>query len=197
MMKTILGPDKNIIVSGDYSISGVRRADIIIMSSTPALPCLCLPNFRFRQPHSLVIVFNDRHSNFRSHTCAACNSGVLLLNHKKPIGLIRTRLEQTIKAVSMEDISCTPGDYLSCRHCRLSKKQLQVIQYMRQGYNVQRIAKLMNVSAKTIHAHKYRIMQRIGTKGNVRLYNFINSIGQDESFADIGQIEKAVNASSV
>lgn len=195
LIKTILGSNKNITINGDISIPGIQEADIIIMNSPPTLPCICLTNFHFRQCHCLVIALANRHSHYRFALNASCFRGALLLHHNETVEEIQKRLEQKIKASNAGYYSFSSEDCQDCCHCRLSKKQLQLVEYMRQGYSFQRMAKMMNVSVKTIYGHKNRIMEKLGIKGNARLCNFINSTEQHKFIADISQIEKFINTS--
>lgn len=51
----------------------------------------------------------------------------------------------------------------------LTERQLEVLRYLARGYSVKHVAKIMNLSEKSVDSHKYRIMNRLGIHDRVEL----------------------------
>jgi len=59
----------------------------------------------------------------------------------------------------------------------LSKREKQVVTMVRQGLSSREIAQLLQVSAKTIEVHRYRILQKTGMPNTAALVHLFSSRG--------------------
>lgn len=59
----------------------------------------------------------------------------------------------------------------------LSKRELEVLQYLAQGYSLSYIGKALDLSVKTVSTHKRRLMQKLHLDSNANLVRFALKIG--------------------
>jgi len=57
----------------------------------------------------------------------------------------------------------------------LSQREIEIISYIRKGESSKEIAKLLNLSAKTIEVHRYNLMKKLSLKNTAALVNFISN----------------------
>ena len=55
---------------------------------------------------------------------------------------------------------------------KLSSRQREVLQLLAEGHSVKEIASILNISAKTVEYHKYRMMEDLGAKTTADLIRF-------------------------
>lgn len=60
---------------------------------------------------------------------------------------------------------------------QLTSKELEVIQYLKEGLPSKEIATKMNVATKTIEVHRHNIFKKLGVKNVVALVQMINQYG--------------------
>jgi DNA-binding NarL/FixJ family response regulator len=63
--------------------------------------------------------------------------------------------------------------------------QLQVLSFFKKGYSVGQTAKRLNLSAKTIYAHKYNVMKKFALKGDMEFNAFINDLSLLELYKGV------------
>lgn len=54
----------------------------------------------------------------------------------------------------------------------LSSRQREVLQLLAEGHSIKEIAAILNISAKTVEYHKYRMMEELGAKTTADLIQF-------------------------
>lgn len=62
----------------------------------------------------------------------------------------------------------------SCHHRTLTSQQLLVAAHFYCGHNLQQTADILNISPKTVGAHKYMIMSNFNLHTDYQLLNFLN-----------------------
>jgi len=178
LIKSVLGPDINVQTSDDFSAVGIGKADIIVMNSPSLLHYLCHPNFRFRQPHSVVIGLHNKQADIRNQDLPWCFNDMIILHSEENLCSIRTRLAQKL-APARTPFTYSPLNCTVCKCRRLSPCQLKLVKYLRQGYSIPCIARIMRVSVKTVYAHKYRLMEKFGARGDAELNLCIHLLAPD------------------
>jgi two-component system invasion response regulator UvrY len=51
---------------------------------------------------------------------------------------------------------------------------MEIIGYLKKGFSSREIAENLNVTAKTVDAHRYNILKKLKLKNTAALVNFIN-----------------------
>ena len=59
----------------------------------------------------------------------------------------------------------------------LSKREIEVVQLIKEGLSSKEIAKSLNISLKTVEVHRYNILHKLKLKNTASLVNFINAQG--------------------
>jgi DNA-binding NarL/FixJ family response regulator len=59
----------------------------------------------------------------------------------------------------------------------LSKRELDVVQLIKEGLSSKEIAQKLDLSLKTVEVHRYNILKKLNLKNSAALVNFINSQG--------------------
>lgn len=178
LIQVLLGPDTQIRTSDDFSAAGISEADIIVMNSPSLLLYLCHPNFRFRKPNSVIISLHNKQAGICNQDLPFCFNDVIILRRDEAFSTIRARLAQRLTKPHASFIY-SPLSCMNCKCRRLSRSQLQIVKYLRQGYSIQCIARIMGVSVKTVYAHKYRLMEKFDARGDAELNQFINLLTPD------------------
>lgn len=60
---------------------------------------------------------------------------------------------------------------------RLSKKELEVVQQVKEGFSSREIAVLLKMKLKTVEVHRYNILKKLNLKNRASLINFLNLNG--------------------
>lgn len=181
LIRSVLHSGARLRVSDDFSASSICKADIIVMSSSSLLLYLCHPNFRFRKPHSMIISMHNKQGRISNQDLPSCFSDVMIIRRDDSLASTQMRLRQKIATLygpgtpfAFSLLQCTE---CKCRH--LSRCQLQLVAYMREGLSMQCIARNMKVSVKTVYTHKYRLMEKFDARGDAELNRIIHLIGQN------------------
>ncbi len=59
----------------------------------------------------------------------------------------------------------------------LSKREIEVVQLIKEGLSSKEIAKSLTISLKTVEVHRYNILRKLNLKNTASLVNFINAQG--------------------
>ncbi len=59
----------------------------------------------------------------------------------------------------------------------LSRREIEIVQLIREGMSSKEIARLLDISLKTVEVHRYNILKKLSLKNTASLVNFINSHG--------------------
>lgn len=59
----------------------------------------------------------------------------------------------------------------------LSKREIEVIEFVKNGFSSKEIAESLRICLKTVEAHRYNILKKLNLKNVAALVNYINSTG--------------------
>lgn len=59
----------------------------------------------------------------------------------------------------------------------LSRRELDIIQFIKDGYSSKEIAVKLDISLKTVEVHRYNILKKLNLRNTASLVNFINAHG--------------------
>lgn len=57
----------------------------------------------------------------------------------------------------------------------ISKRELDIIGYLKKGYSSKEIAQSINLSVKTVEVHRYNILKKLGLPNVASLVNYVNN----------------------
>jgi DNA-binding NarL/FixJ family response regulator len=59
----------------------------------------------------------------------------------------------------------------------LSKREIEVVQLIKEGLSSKEIARSLDISLKTVEVHRYNILRKLKLKNTASLVNLINAQG--------------------
>jgi len=59
----------------------------------------------------------------------------------------------------------------------LSRRELDIIQFIKDGFSSKEIAVKLDISLKTVEVHRYNILKKLNLRNTASLVNFINAHG--------------------
>ncbi|MBH3259838.1 response regulator transcription factor [Serratia marcescens] len=118
----------------------------------------------------VIVIRNSSCSTGREPLCLS-EQGVI--DRRVSIKTLMHVLEQVLA----ETVVATP--VRRCSRCAptLTPRELQVLAFMQKGYIGQQVARLMNLSPKTVSGHKCSAMAKLGFNRNFELYQWLNKNG--------------------
>lgn len=57
----------------------------------------------------------------------------------------------------------------------LSRREFEIINYIKKGFSSKEIAESLDISVKTVEVHRYNILKKLNLKNSAALVNFINT----------------------
>jgi two-component system invasion response regulator UvrY len=57
----------------------------------------------------------------------------------------------------------------------ISKRELDIISFLKKGYSSKEIAQSINLSVKTVEVHRYNILKKLGLPNVASLINYVNN----------------------
>jgi two-component system invasion response regulator UvrY len=57
----------------------------------------------------------------------------------------------------------------------LSRRELDIIGYLKKGFSSKEIAEDINISVKTVEVHRYNILKKLNMRNVAALVNYINN----------------------
>lgn len=158
------------------SIESISEADIIIKGFEAGQTSFCPPLLKHRKKGSLFFgVYGDFHRPQHSNL-PLCIKDIVYINRRDPVDKIRDIIAKRYHSAKEE---------FSLRHCgnckcvTLTRKQAAIISMLVIGASIDNIALALDVSEKTVYAHKANLMKRLGIRSTCQLLRLINTLGQE------------------
>ncbi|MBL7741960.1 MAG: response regulator transcription factor [Chitinophagaceae bacterium] len=57
----------------------------------------------------------------------------------------------------------------------LSRREIEIIGFIRKGYSSKEIAEMLNLSVKTVEVHRYNTLKKLNLKNSAAMVNYINN----------------------
>lgn len=144
----------------------------------------------------IMIVFLQKHDlPFLCHSISNDASGgplfiigggaVLRRPCERIIGSISSymRVEEVLALITLgfqllkNRVSHDVGECIHCTSIRLTKREFEVMDYLKQACSVAHLSVCMGISDRTISAHKQSVMRKLGFRRNVELYSWLRRDG--------------------
>ena len=81
-------------------------------------------------------------------------------------------LSESIRRQMLKQMGHGPSPWLNAAESILSNKEILVFKCIGQGLNNREIAQKLNLSIKTVEAHRYRIKKKLNLKNSIELIRF-------------------------
>lgn len=185
VIEEALSSDTDITFLSGFDSQNLRKADIILVSVSQWRLYMCQPAFRDRKPGSIIIVFVDDVEDIVIGQLPVCYRSLLIITHADSILAISKRITRFWLENQDKLQGFSASDCLHCEYARITVVQLQVLSFFKKGYSVGQTAKRLNLSAKTIYAHKYNVMKKFALKGDMEFNAFINDLSLLELYKGV------------
>lgn len=170
----------------NFDARNLRKADFIIVNVSRWRLLMCQPSYRYRKPGSVLLVLANRIDSIISEQLPVCYQSLTLIMHSDTIKKVREKITAAWLAAKNEKANIfIPTDCMKCNYARISLIQLQVMSFLKKGYSVNKIAKSLGLSIKTIYAHKYNVMRKFDLKNDCDFYLFLNDLSLLELYKGI------------
>jgi len=177
LLKELMLPGARVIFLTGADSNSLQQADLNIINVSQWRLFMCQPAYRFRKPGSLLLVFTDSVNDIKSETLPVCYQTLTVIGRKETIRQVRDKIARAwLKAQDEGTTPYRPTDCVECSYSRISLVQLQVLSFLKKGKSVRQIAQILDLSIKTIYAHKYNVMKKFDIKGEKEFHSFLNDL---------------------
>lgn len=177
--------DANVEFLPGFDGFSLKQADFILINFSQWRLYMCQPAYRERKPGSVIVVFVDQIEDIITGQLPVCYRSLIVITRNDSI---RDLSEKIIRGwlTSQDRIQgFRPSDCLHCDFARITVVQLQVLSFLKKGYSVRQTAKQLNLSAKTIYAHKYNVLKKFSLRGDMEFNIFINDLSLLELYKGV------------
>lgn len=177
--------DKPVEFLSAYDAKSLSQADFILISVAQWRLYMCQPAYRDRKPGSIIMVFVDEVSDIVTEQLPVCYRSIIIISHSDSVPYISEKIIRFWQGNQGRIKGFLPSDCSRCDFSRITVVQLQVLSFLKKGYSVGQTAKRLNLSAKTIYAHKYNVMKKFSLSGDMEFNAFINDLSLLELYKGI------------
>lgn len=163
----------------------LEKADFILINVSQWRLYMCQPAYRDRKPGSIIIVFVDESEDIIMEQLPLCYRSLVVVSRLDPVKKIAGKLLHAWLNLQDRVRGFEPSDCVHCDFARITVVQLQVLSFLKKGYSVRQTAKRLDLSAKTIYAHKYNVMKKFSLRGDMEFNAFINDISLLELYKGV------------
>ncbi|MGD9427038.1 helix-turn-helix transcriptional regulator [Pantoea sp. NSTU24] len=163
----------------------LKQADFILVNMSQWRLYMCQPAYRERKPGSIIIAFTEEPEDIIRTQLPVCYRSLIVISRHDSIRVIFEKILRAWLAFHARARAFSPSDCEHCGYARITVVQLQVLSFLKKGYGVTQAAKRLNISTKTIYAHKYNVMKKFGLRGDKEFNAFINDLSLIELYKGI------------
>ena len=163
----------------------LEKADFILINVSQWRLYMCQPAYRDRKPGSIIIVFVNESEDIIMEQLPLCYRSLVVVSRLDPVKKIAGKLLHAWLNLQDRVRGFEPSDCVHCDFARITVVQLQVLSFLKKGYSVRQTAKRLDLSAKTIYAHKYNVMKKFSLRGDMEFNAFINDISLLELYKGV------------
>lgn len=156
----------------DYTSENISVADVIVLSMCNGERYTCFPELRARR-RGIIIGVVDEKDHRRSPTCF---EDIVYITRRGCLSEITHQLYIAWHKWLVSDVFPQHTSCLGCKHYTLSLQQRDILEKYYKGSSVHHIARMMNVSYKTVTAHKYIVMRKFGLKNDCELFKLLGRL---------------------
>ncbi|MDQ1215039.1 helix-turn-helix transcriptional regulator [Pantoea anthophila] len=177
--------EANVEFLSGFDSHNLSQADFILINVSQWRLYMCQPAFRDRKPGSIIMVFVNESDDLITEQLPACYRSLIVISRLDSVRTISEKIICSWLAFHERMQTFLPEDCLSCGFARITVVQLQVLSLLKKGYSVRQTAKRLNLSAKTVYAHKYNVMRRFALRGDMEFNAFINDLSLLELYRGV------------
>ncbi|MEB7540294.1 LuxR C-terminal-related transcriptional regulator [Pantoea anthophila] len=185
LIEEALFSDANVVLLPGTDSHSLRQADFIIINVSQWRLHMCQPAYRDRKPDSVIMVFVDESDDIIPAQLPVCYHSLIVISRLDSVHAITQKLVLSWLTMQEGGRGFHPEDCSNCGFARITVVQLQVLSLLKKGYSVGQAAKRLDLSAKTIYAHKYNVMRKFALRGDLEFNTFINDLSLLELYKGV------------
>lgn len=159
----------------DFTEEGVSQADIIIKSFVAGETAFCQPTLNYRKKNSFILgVYTDANI-LKQSILPLCIKDIAYINRSDSLCKIGDILFKGVNRIKQE---VPLRNCCNCKCVKLTQKQSDLISMIVAGASTQRLAIKLEISEKTVYAHKANLMARLGIRSECQLVRLLNTLNK-------------------
>ncbi len=175
-----LTSSKKLRFSSRLESDAIEQADIIVKYFSAGEKYICQPVFLDRKKKSLMIGLYDGGDD-QFAFLPQCIKDIVFISCNKPLNEVVDLIQNGWQRCQSDDSGAKMPNCLSCRHRTLSAQQVKVASFIHAGINTHLIAEHLNITPKTVCAHKRMIMTKFDLKNDKELITLLGILKQNET----------------
>lgn len=157
----------------DYTQENIADADVIVLSLCNGERYTCFPELRARRKGIIIGLVDENDYREKSPSCFA---DIVYIVRRESLNAVTDRLTVAWqKWLASEDFT-QYKTCLGCKHLTLSLQQREIMSGFYHGNTVKDVARILNISYKTVAAHKYYVMRKFSLKNDYELIRFLGML---------------------
>jgi DNA-binding CsgD family transcriptional regulator len=149
-------------------------ADVVVKSFVPGEEYTCQSILKFRTRPGIIIGLHERKSVPRPSDLPLCITNITFVRRADSLSkvtgqIIQAWKERNVKSSNMPWLKC-----IECKCRKLTLQQQEIIKCMLDNKDTPDTAELLDISSKTVSAHKRTIMNKFNLKSNCEVLQLFN-----------------------
>lgn len=156
--------------------SNATQVDVVVKSFSAGDEYTCQPILKYRSKPGLIIGIYDGNKSPYHHALPLCIKDIIFINRAEPLNTMREHVVKAWKnnVESSGGLPCKKC--LQCKYRTLTPQQLTIAKYLLRGKDIVDIAKSLELSVKTVSAHKRLMMSKFNLNSDCELLQFLNNL---------------------
>lgn len=159
----------------DFTEESVSQADIIIKSFVAGEIAFCQPTLNYRKKNSFILGVHTDANSLKQSILPLCIKDIAYINRSDSLCKIGDILFKGINRIKQDVPS---RNCCNCKCVKLTHKQSDLISMIVAGASTHRIAIKLEISEKTVYAHKANLMTRLGIRSECQLVRLLNTLNK-------------------
>lgn len=166
--------EKPTFMPNEVGTRSIALADMIIMEFKPGEIFICHPALHTRKKNSLIIGVYDNASKLRAIGLPLCFKDMILINRSEALSRIKQKIITGWESCRHKNLTANNWNCRDCGHKTFSTQQIRFIKLYYYGTAIEEIAQSLDISQKTVYAHKRMIMHKFGLRTDYELLTLLN-----------------------
>ncbi|WP_167455948.1 helix-turn-helix transcriptional regulator [Buttiauxella izardii] len=152
------------------------QADVIVKSFVPGAEYICHPMLKFRSKPGLIIGIFDGDKNPYHENLPLCVKDAIFIHRSESLETIRNNIIQAWKSMMHNPRALQSKKCLNCKYVTLTVQQIIIAKHLLRGNDIAEIAVHLNISVKTVSAHKRLMMAKFNLSTDCELLQCLKNL---------------------
>lgn len=157
--------------SYEYTEKNIAEADVIILSMCKGERYTCFPELRARRMGIIIGLVDNNEEHKKSPSCF---EDIIYITRRESLGDFARKLYIAWHKWIKTDVFPQYQSCLGCRRRKLSLQQRNIMVGLYHGNSIKEVAEILNISYKTVAAHKYVVMRNYCLRNDYDLFRFLD-----------------------